>query len=135
MGRRATEVTARSGREPQMNTDERGSGGPFAVGRYTRGAWWLELHVREAQGIVNYGIGDARLEHRPYMELLGVREQTAYPGFSDDPVDGFRHLRPDLERFAGAFLRREQPEQFQELCRRAAETERARMAQSAQETD
>src|SRR5262249_9054433 len=107
---------------------DRGSGGSFAVGRYSHGKWWLELHVREALGIVNYGYGDTSIEHRPYMEILGVRDQAEYPGFSTDPVDSFRHLRPDLERHAGVFLRRDQPNPFQSLCREGAERERARMA-------
>jgi hypothetical protein len=38
------------------------------------------------------------------MEELGVRERSAYPGFSDEPLDGFRHLADDIERFGEDFL-------------------------------
>ena len=37
-------------------------------------------------------------------ELLGGGSAHHYPGFSDDPLDGFRHLAHDLENFAGDFL-------------------------------
>jgi hypothetical protein len=96
----------------------RGSGGPFAFGTYRSGSWVIELHVRWALGIVNYGVGATRLEHKTYMEFLGVRRQAAYPGFSADPLDGFRHLRADLEQFAGAFLRKEDAAVFEEYAHR-----------------
>lgn len=38
------------------------------------------------------------------MEELGVRERAAYPGLSEDPLDGFRHLADDIQRFAADFL-------------------------------
>jgi hypothetical protein len=99
----------------QVEQVGRGSGGAFAVGSYSNGTWSLELHVRRALGIVNYKVGQASLEHRVYMKALGVQRQAAYPGFSDDPLDGFRHLRSDLERFATAFLRRENSEEFRQM--------------------
>ena len=51
------------------------------------------------------------------MRLLGVADQAAYPGFSDDPLDGFRHLRSDLERFAEPFLTGKERSRFPELVR------------------
>jgi len=37
--------------------------------------------------------------------LLGTNGSNKYPGYSDDPLDGFRGLAYDLENFAGAFLK------------------------------
>jgi hypothetical protein len=36
--------------------------------------------------------------------VLGKRWASHYPGFSDDPLDGFRDLRRDLEEHGSAFL-------------------------------
>ena len=36
--------------------------------------------------------------------VLGRRGVTKYPGFSDDPLDGFRHLASDIANYAQAFL-------------------------------
>ena len=35
---------------------------------------------------------------------LGVHGEYGYPGFSDAPLDGFRHLRSDIERHGQVFL-------------------------------
>jgi hypothetical protein len=72
----------------------RGSGGSFAISRWTKGTQFIELHVRWALGIVNYGWGDQMFDHRHVVSSLGAR--ASYPGFSDDPLDGFRHLANDL---------------------------------------
>ena len=70
------------------------SGGNFAVGRFTRGDQYLELHFRYSLGLVMYGWGDSRLSHADY--LAGLGEAGAYPGYGTDPLDGFRHLAQDL---------------------------------------
>jgi hypothetical protein len=36
--------------------------------------------------------------------LLGPEAANQYPGFSEDPLEGFRHLAHDLGRFCGIFL-------------------------------
>jgi hypothetical protein len=36
--------------------------------------------------------------------VTGRKWSTEYPGFSDDPLDGFRHLRADLEKHGSSFL-------------------------------
>jgi hypothetical protein len=72
----------------------KGSGGNFAVARWIRADQSLELHARYALGIVRYGWGDEVFDHRHIVGVLGV--SPSYPGFSDDPVDGFRHLMDDL---------------------------------------
>lgn len=96
---------------------QKGSGGEFAIGSYEKGDQSVELHFRWALGIVNYRIADQSLGHKEYMRLLGVADQAAYPGFSDDPLDGFRHLRSDLERFAEPFLTGKERSRFPELVR------------------
>jgi len=70
------------------------SGGTFAAGRFTRGSQYLEFHFRHALGLVVYGWDGATLSHADYLRGLGAT--GAYPGYSDDPLDGFRHLALDL---------------------------------------
>jgi hypothetical protein len=53
------------------------------------------------------------------MRELGVWDQCQYPGFSDDPIDGFRGLLHDLQ-FAKDFLSRDA-----EVLERASENEAA----------
>jgi hypothetical protein len=82
----------------------RGSGGPFARGAFVRDDRRLELSIRFALGEVLYRAAGRVLAHEDYMRIVVGRGHHAYPGFSDDPLDGFRHLAQDLERFATAFL-------------------------------
>lgn len=70
------------------------SGGTFAAGRFTKGSQYLEFHFRHSLGLVVNCWGDATLSHADY--LLGLDTTGAYPGYSDDPLDGFRHLALDL---------------------------------------
>ena len=81
-----------------------GSGGPFTSGRYVKGDRWLELHFRYSLGLVTYGIGDLSIEHEEYMRHSAPRGAAHYPGFSDDPLDGFDHLAHDLSMYATDFL-------------------------------
>jgi hypothetical protein len=46
-------------------------------------------------GIVRYGWGDEAFDQRHVVGALGA--VAAYPGFSKDPLDGFRHLAQDLD--------------------------------------
>ncbi len=84
------------------------SGGKFANGEYRRGNRRLVLHFRRSLGLVTHHVGDVFLSHEDYIRaLLGlskVQGRNSYPGFSTDPIDGFRHLREDLERFGDIFL-------------------------------
>jgi hypothetical protein len=83
----------------------RGSGGLFASGEYVRGDRRFELHFRASLGLVTYHVGPLSLPHDEYLRALRVLPgECAYPGFSDDPLDGFRHLKTDLERFGQEFL-------------------------------
>jgi hypothetical protein len=88
--------------------DQLDSGGPSAGGDFLRGDRRLEIHVRHALGQVRYYFGDYVISHEDFVR--GVRGTdridgpNQYPGFSDDPLAGFRHLRADLERFGAVFL-------------------------------
>ena len=42
---------------------------------------------------------------RGIRALEAIKEEGQYPGFSTDPMVGFRHLRHDIERFGAIFLR------------------------------
>ena len=82
-----------------------GSGGPFAVGEFQKEHRTLELHVRSALGIVVYRAAGVTILHEALMRGVAANERPSYPGFSEDPLDGFRHLRADLDRFGDSFLR------------------------------
>src|SRR5688572_17765486 len=76
-----------------------GSGGHFAMGEYSRAQRALELHFRHSLGLVTYKLGSVNASHELMMRALHVQGQNEYPGFSEDPLDGFRHLARDLERY------------------------------------
>jgi hypothetical protein len=79
------------------------SGGLYSVGRWIKGDRAIELHVRGDLGIVMYRRGDQQLDHRSYMQRLGVSD-PAYPGFGREPLDAFIHLRADLETHCKPFI-------------------------------
>jgi hypothetical protein len=78
----------------QLINQGRGSGGAFATGRFTKGRQYLEFHFRHSLGLVVYGWDGETLPHVDYLRGLGVTGN--YPGYSTDPLDGFRHLALDL---------------------------------------
>jgi hypothetical protein len=83
-------------------------GDPSAFGEFRRGDRSLELRVRRSLGLVRYHFGEESLSHedlvRGVRALERISAEAEYPGFSDDPAVGFRHLRADLERFGDIFL-------------------------------
>ena len=89
----------------------RSSGGPFAQGAFvSRKTLFsrrkrLEFHFRWSLGLVSYHVGRTSLSHDDYMRSLGVQRDAEYPGFSDEPLDAFRHLASDLARFCQDFVR------------------------------
>jgi hypothetical protein len=103
------ELLGPAGFEFVETEDGESSGGDFASGEFRRGDRRLELHVRSSLGLVRYHFGDESLSHadlvRGVRALDRLSEEGAYPGFSEDPMAGFRHLRHDLDRFGGVFLR------------------------------
>ena len=88
--------------------EEAGRGGPSASGDFLRDDRRLELHVRASLGLVRYHFGDHVISHEDLVRGVRATERTAgpqeYPGFGDDPLAGFQHLRADLERFGAVFL-------------------------------
>ncbi len=109
-----------------LQDEGRSSGGSFASAKFTRGDRILELHFRWSLGLVSYAVGKHKLEHAEYVRATratGVTEEQAYPGFSDDPLDGFRHLKQDLVHFGRRFLNGTDAE-FQQLVRWVAENPR-----------
>ena len=104
-GRRILEPVLRpAGFAFVLRPSGRGSGGYFASGAFERPGRRLEFHFRYSLGLVAYHVGAMSLDHRQYMRALGHERDAAYPGFSSDPLDGFRHLRSDLARFGAEFL-------------------------------
>ncbi len=102
----------------------RGSGGQYACGAYVNWDRKLELHYRYSLGLVTYHFGKTSVGHEAYMRaLLGTSGGNKYPGFSEEPLDGFRGLAYDLENFAGAFLKGNYKE-FQKYVIAAQEWER-----------
>jgi len=88
--------------------EESTSGGPSATGDFLRGDRRLELHVRFSLSLVRYHFDDYVISHEDLVRGVRGTERIAgpseYPGFSDDPMAGFRHFRADLERFGAVFL-------------------------------
>ena len=82
----------------------KGSGGDSDCGYYVRGNRKLELHFRQSLGLVTYHIGEIHLSHESYMRFSIAKGKTQYPGFSSDPLDGFRHLAHDLQKYGHDFL-------------------------------
>lgn len=101
------------------------SGGYFARTEYVRKDRRVELHFRGSLGLVAYHLGALSITHEDYMRaVLGRRGGNQYPGFSEDPLDGFRHLRHDLERYCPEFLG-ESDDAFRQVVAMAAAQPRA----------
>jgi hypothetical protein len=85
------------------------SGGLYASGEFRRDNRRLELHVRWSLGMVTYHVDDATLRHEDLTRAVAATqhlgESAQYPGFSDQPLDGFRHLAADLVKFGRVFTR------------------------------
>ena len=82
-----------------------GSGGRFASGRWTKGSRSIELHFRHSLGLVRYHLGARSISHDDFMwSVTRGRGGNQYPGFSDDPLQGFRDLTQDLMRYGQEFL-------------------------------
>jgi hypothetical protein len=102
-------VLGPAGFEFVLTEEGTGSGGALASGEFRRGDRRLELAVRSSLGLVRYHFGEESLSHeelvRGVRALEKIAEEAEYPGFSEDPMAGFRHLRHDLDRFGSVFLR------------------------------
>ena len=103
------EVLGPAGFEFITTEDGASNGGSLASGEFLRGDRRLELEVRSSVSLVRYHFGDESLAHedlvRGVRALEGIAEEGQYPGFSSDPMAGFRHLRHDIDLFGAIFLR------------------------------
>ena len=82
-----------------------GSGGPFVSAEFKRGDRKFEIHYRFSLGMVTYHLASQAISHEQYMcSVLGKPGMSHYPGFSNDPLDAFRHLRDDLQSYCSEFL-------------------------------
>ena len=69
---------------------------------------------------VVYRLGPLVLAHEAYMAVvLGEEGSNQYPTFGGQPLDGFRHLRHDIECYATVFLRGPESH-FKVIAERAA---------------
>jgi hypothetical protein len=111
----------------------KGSGGYFAEGEYRRDDRRLEFHFRRSLGLVRYHVGTDSASHASYMEALGVTDQIRYPGSSEDPLEGFRHLASDIHQFAQDFVTADASVLRQAAAseRKAAKAEQRRKAAAA----
>jgi hypothetical protein len=104
-----TQVLGPAGFEFVQTEDEVTTGGAFASGEFLRGDRRLELQVRSSLTLVRYHFDEESMSHedlvRGVRALEAISEEGQYPGFSSDPMVGFRHLRHDIERFGAIFLR------------------------------
>jgi hypothetical protein len=81
-----------------------GSGGRFASGVFVKGSRQLEVHFRHTLGLVTYQLGSASISHEDFMRAAQAGRSRRYPGFSDDPLQGFRDLQYDLQQYGQVFL-------------------------------
>jgi hypothetical protein len=103
--------------EPEMPHDT----AAFARIAYVKDNRRLELGCREQLAVVVYQVDALVVTHDAFMAaVLGPAGSNMYPCFTGDPLDGFRHLRHDLENYAGAFLHGTE-EGFRTIVRRAQE--------------
>jgi hypothetical protein len=69
---------------------------------------------------VTYRVGALAIAHEAYMAVvLGEEGSNQYPTFGGEPLDGFRHLRHDLECYATVFIRGPESH-FKVIAERAA---------------
>ena len=95
-----------------------GSGGAFAQGAFVASDRRIEFSVRDSLGLVTYSASGRHASHEHVMRLLAPPGSAQYPGFSKNPMDGFRHLATDLRQFGFAFLQLPLAE-FEAACAKA----------------
>jgi hypothetical protein len=80
------------------------SGGVYACCEFCRGKR-LRMHFRHSLGLVEYEIDGVTLSHEEFMwSVQRRRGASSYPGFSKDPLDGFRRLAADIVQFGQDFI-------------------------------
>jgi hypothetical protein len=81
-----------------------GHPGNAARGAFVKADRRLELGFRWSLGPVIYRIGAATVSDEALIRYSGHSADAAYPGYSSDLLDAFRHLASDLQRFGGDFM-------------------------------
>lgn len=99
----------------KLETHDKGSGGQFASGAFSKDNRRLELHFRHSLGMVSYHIGQDSLDHETYMRLLGVYGRNQYPDFPQEPMESFHHLAADVQEYCENFTSGD-GEQFRSLA-------------------
>ncbi len=96
---------SRAGSASSLLAQAKVAGGISPLARYANGERRIELHFRFSLGLVTYHFGSVSIGHEAYLgAILGAGGGNKFPGFSDEPLDGFRGLAYDLETYAKAFL-------------------------------
>ena len=81
------------------------SGGLHASCEFRRGKRRLRMHSRQGLGLVEYEIDGVALPHEDFMwSVQRPRGASGYPGFSKDPLDGFRRFAADSFRVGQDFI-------------------------------
>ena len=86
------------------------SGGNFSQGAFISGNKRLELSVRWSLGCVEYQVSNHAISHADYMEAIGKKRESSYPGFSNKPIEAFEHLLMDITQYCEKFLNRSDSE-------------------------
>jgi hypothetical protein len=81
-----------------------GHPGNAARGTFVKSDRQLELGFRWSLGPVIYRIGTASVSHEALVRYSGHHADAAYPGYSSDLLEAFRHLASDLQNFGGDFM-------------------------------
>jgi hypothetical protein len=96
----------------------KGEGGPFATADFAREDRSVHLWLRGGLS-VHYKVAGRSLDHAAYMlALLGPSGGNRFPPYLHDPLEEFRALRYDLERFCGDVLEGD-GEEFLRCCSEA----------------
>jgi len=74
------------------------------IGRFENGHRSIEFVVGDELESVRYRFGGSEVDHRRYMEELGVTKQAQLLSNGGETVEAFRRLRRDLELFGADFL-------------------------------
>ncbi len=53
---------------------------------------------------MTYRVGRASVNHEALMKYAGHYADAKYPGYSTEPLDAFRHLASDLQKFGDDFM-------------------------------
>ncbi len=72
-----------------VGTVDRGSGGAFAQGAFVRNSRTLSFSMRQTLGLVCCASGGLLVSHEDFMRVVAPCGAAHYPGFSEDPLDGY----------------------------------------------